>query len=180
MCGAPSRRLRYGCPSVPPNPPQYLVTYDFQGGLAFAVNYYGQMSTYATNYYERKVSQSTKTLTMSDGHYCCHHHSRHCCTPHQQRVVCNEPRSRLTSDLLWLIPCWPSGHMGRFADPWFLSKVKVTRWLCWGDLKIFDVLQMWKWSSFGESSLWHIKVKFYSSWNYIFLSRAGSQKRCNS
>ena len=109
--------------SVHPDPHQYLVTYDFQGGLTYAVNYYDQMSTYATNYYERKMPQSSTTQTMSD--YCCYHHFCHCGTHHEQREVGNEPRSRLTSDLLWLIPCWPSGHVGRFANLWFLSHVKV-------------------------------------------------------
>ena len=92
------------------------------------------MSTYATNYYEWKMSQARSKGCLNEKgeksspfqDQCClyhdYHHRCHRYDHQHQREVGNDPRSRLTSDLLWLIPCWPTER----------------------DLQIFDFF--WKWN----------------------------------
>ena len=121
------RRLRYGCLSIQTR--TNILWLMISRGQTYTVNYYGQVSTYATNYYEWEMSQAKPIrrwkkhiLTRSQDHTTI---VKYIVIPIKEILQVNEPWSQITSDLLWLIP----------AD----------RLPTWQHLQTPDFFQMWMW-----------------------------------
>ena len=161
-------------------------------GQTYTVNYYGQVSTYATNYYEWEMSQAKpirrwKNIFSHDHKITrSHNHSQIYCHPHQRNIA---GQWALKQDHVWLAvidPCWPIAHVATFANPWFLSDVEVARFAnlslnfesgyC---LNRFDIFQnLWKIPSDHKRPCGNIckslifsdvkaKMSMWQFWNYV-------------
>ena len=115
-----------------------------------------------------------------------HNHSQIYCHPHQRKIA---GQWALKQDHVWLAvidPCWPIAHVATFANPWFLSDVKVARFAnlslnfesgyC---LNRFDIFQnLWKIPADHKRPCGNIckslifsdvkaKMSMWQFWNYV-------------